>query len=302
MRLSDIKFMYGTWSSNENTVNGVINALKLGFNAIDTAQVYGHYVDEYISAEAQVGQAINFLRNENYKINDIWIQTKYHYSWERENLDGNKTAIDKDIEDHFSMSQQRLGVAIDSYLLHGAFENSPSDKLSKNDILAWEKFEELYTQGKVKAIGVSNFNYEQIQELTMKAKIKPMILQNFYGIGKLNVGDYRDPNKVSEYNEIHNQQQDKILVFCHAHNIQYQSFNNKIAENKLDIVNDIAKKYDISQKQVVYSFEHQLGIVPITGTTNQEHLKENMDSLGYEFTNGEMLTLGANTILANDDL
>lgn len=296
MKLKEIKFMYGTHASNENTPKNVINAVNFGFNAIDTAEGYGYYKtdeDEYISAEVLVGQALRALSNQSQKRDDIWIQTKYNFHWKRENLDGNVTAINEDIEYKLSISQQRLGVSIDSYLLHAPFEKSTLGKLSQNDVLAWKKFEKFYLEGKVKAIGVSNFNFEQLQELTKIAEIKPMILQNFYGIGKLSVGDWDSPYQVSEYNKLHNQEQEKILDFCKKNNIQFQSFNNKIAEDMFNIVNDLSQKYNISQKQVVYSFEHQLGIVPITSTANHHHLQENIASFEVKFTNLEMQALGA---------
>ena len=90
--------------------------------------------------------------------------------------------------------------------------------------------------------------------------------------------------------------------FCKQHNIQFQSFNNKVSEDKVAVVEEIAASRNVSAKQVIYRYEAQLGIVPITGTGNLDHLKHNIALEQFTLSSSEMLELGANAASSDEEL
>lgn len=292
--------IYGPMLKGKNITSLVVQAVKVGYTSIDTANVYGDYRgDTFFPDEKGIAAAIQQLLSEGFDRDSIWIQTKYTFPglWS----DVTEEKIRDLILAKFHESKARLGTTIDSYILHCPYQQK-SNTLHPIDLAAWTVFEELYKSGEVKSIGVSNFVYDQISELYSESEVKPMVLQNFYGVGKLGLGDWHEKHSVSEFNIQHHREQDKILSFCKQHNIQFQSFNNKVSEDKLSVVEEIAASHNVSAKQVIYRYESQLGIVPITGTANINHLKENIALEQFTLSASEMLELGVNVTSLDEEL
>jgi len=290
------KFIYGSERKYENTSFSIQEAVDVGFRAIDTANCCAY-------SEPKVGVALEELYSQGYKRSDFWLQSKFTfmYPWFLEMIESpsepeeaswfevpgydHELDLKEQINQSFNNSLAHLHTDyLDSYILHGSFELS-SSTLHAKDVEAWRVIEELYKSGRVRAIGVSNYSLEQISDLTKIAEIKPMVLQNHFGIGLLKEYDMHFHEWTREEAE--------MLRFCKQNNIEYQGIGNTISEEKLDAVAKIAVANDVSMKQVAFRFAYQSGVVPLTGTQNKEHIQENIDIFGFELTEEEVQTLGA---------
>jgi diketogulonate reductase-like aldo/keto reductase len=127
-------------------------------------------------------------------------------------------------------------------------------------IQVWKVFEEYYNKGILKRIGISNiYDLDELKQLYEKATVKPSYVQNrFYATSQYDKG---------------------IRAFCKEHGIQYQSFwtltANPHAVNS-EYVKKIARERSLTTEQVFYRYVMDLGIVPLCGTTNSEHMSEDL--------------------------
>ena len=227
---------------DEDTKNACLNALKMGYRHIDTAHAYQN--------ERGVGEAV---RESGVARNEVWITSQL---WPSE-YGEKKTAkaIDKMLE--------RLDTDyIDLLLLHQQFGDY---------IGAWKDMEKAVKCGKVKSIGLSNFESTRLEELLSIAEIKPSVLQ----------------------------------VECHPY-YQQTNLKKRIAsyDTKLEcwyplghgdkelinepIFSSIANKYGKSNSQIILRWHIQEGNIVFPKTTNIEHMKENIDIFDFELTDDEM--------------
>lgn len=258
-------FIYGTAWKKEATTELVKLAVLSGFLAIDTANQPKHY------QEPLVGQALLELSRDGAGREKIFLQTKFTP------VDGQDERIPYDpsgsvaqqVEQSFQSSLEHLHTDyIDSYLLHGPY-SYPA--LVDEDWEVWAVMERLYKEGKAKAIGISNVNVGQLKALTEKAEIKPTVVQNrCYAVR----GWDRD-----------------VREFCRKNDIIYEGFSLLTAN--VPVLQDprvhlIAQRLKATAPQVVFAFSRQIGMTPITGTTKELHLKEDLQSLGMELTPDEV--------------
>lgn len=220
----------------------VLNALASGYRLIDTAE-------NYMNEEA-VGRAI---RKSDIKRDDIFITSKIwinHFGEEK-----TKLAYEK--------SLKRMGLEyLDLVLLH----QSLGDYYS-----AWRALEELYREGKVRAIGVSNFYPERLTDLCMNVQIKPMV------------------NQI----ECHPLFQRETDLECAKHyNVQLEAWGpfaeagRNIFSN--DILAKIAKTHNKTVAQVILRWNIQRGVVVIPKTTHKQRMEENIDIFDFSLSDEEM--------------
>ncbi len=157
---------------------------------------------------------------------------------------------------------------LDSYLLHGPIGQYG---LQDPDWEVWNAMEALCASGQTKAIGISNVNLRQIQDLTSRAKIKPRFVQNrcFANRGW-------DQN---------------VREFCLAQGIIYQGFSLLTANPQVvsaDIVTTLAKRIGVTPQQVVFRFAKQIGILPLTGTSQAQHMQEDLKISKFEISPEDM--------------
>lgn len=252
-------FIYGTAWKEETTKKLTQKALSMGFSAIDTANQPRHY------QEHLVGEALATAECEGTKREALFLQTKFTPA------NGHDRRIPYDpsqdirtqVKQSFQSSLQNLHTDyVDAYLLHGPY--SPYG-LIKEDWEAWGAIEEIYKSGKTKLTGVSNVNQEQLELLLEKAEIKPMVVQNrCFAI----------------------QGWDKsVRESCRAHGVIYQGFSLLTANLPVlqhPHVQKIAQKQGITIPQVIFRFAIQIGILPLTGTTDEQHMKEDLEVLNFE--------------------
>jgi diketogulonate reductase-like aldo/keto reductase len=258
-------FIYGTAWKEEATTHLVELALKSGFRAIDTANQAKHY------SEALVGEALLKMAKNGIGRNQIWLQSKFtSIGGQDHRLPYDKEAdIATQVKQSFASTLEHLHTDyLDSYLLHGPY-NYPL--LGVEDFEVWKVLEEFYQKGTAKMIGISNVNLKQLEMLIEVATIKPNFVQNRCYASK------------SWDKEVRN--------FCQKHDIHYQGFslltaNPQILQNS--VLAAIARKYQVRSEQIIFRFCHQIGITPLTGTSNEEHMKADLNIFNFELLDEEI--------------
>ncbi|HWO95358.1 MAG TPA: aldo/keto reductase [Bacillus sp. (in: firmicutes)] len=226
-------------------INAVKSAIKHGYRSIDTAAIYEN--------EEGVGQAIREAIEEiGISREDLFVTSKV---W---NADlGYESAIAA-----YETSLAKLGLEyLDLYLIHWPVEGKYKE--------AWRALETLYKEGRVKAIGVSNFQIHHLEDLMKDAEIKPVI------------------NQVEYHPRL---TQKELQAFCRKHDIQLEAWSplmqGQLLEN--DVLQEIAHKYGKSVAQVILRWDLQNGVVTIPKSTKEHRIIENSSVFDFELTKEEM--------------
>jgi diketogulonate reductase-like aldo/keto reductase len=252
-------FLYGTAWKEERTETLTRLALQAGFTGVDTANQRRHYV------EAGVGSAVAAaIASGSTKRSDVFLQTKFTYAAGQDHRIPYDPSLDPaaQVRQSFESSLEHLGTShVDSYVLHG-----PSSRrgLTQTDYATWHAMEELHGTERARLIGVSNVSLEQLTLLVKGARVVPAFVQNrcFASTG----WDHG------------------VRAFCASQGIVYQGFSLLTAnEGVLEsaIVGEISDKVGRSPEAVVFRFALEVGMLPLTGTTNPEHMKDALGSLDF---------------------
>ena len=248
-------FMYGTAWKKEATTELVLQAVEAGFTAIDTANQLVHY------DEARVGEALLQLATQGITRDKLFLQTKFtpiNGQDHRLPYDA-RASITTQVQQSFSGSLDHLHTDyLDSYVLHGPYSRRG---LGAEDWEVWTAMEALYDAGKTKMIGVSNVSAEQLTLLCSKATHMPMVVQNrcYAAFGW----------------------DQAVREICRANQIIYQGFSLLTANSGIFTEPDLralAAKYQTGLAQIVFRFSQQIGMLPLTGTTNPQHMKDDLQS------------------------
>ena len=220
----------------------VLEALKIGYRHIDTAHMYGN--------EKEVGSAI---KKSGIPRNEIFITSKL---WVSEYGEGKTLqAIDK-------MLKRLDLVYIDLILLHFPF----------NDYMgAYKDLEKAYEQGKVKSIGISNFENQKLEELCDAAKIKPVLNQ-------IELHPYFQQNELRQRMDKYNTKTEAWAPLGHA--------MTKIFDE--EIIKKLSEKYKKSPAQIILRWDIQRGIITIPKSQKKERIKENFEIFDFEMTEDEI--------------
>ena len=264
-------FLYGTAWKEERTAHLTRLAIEAGFRGIDTANQRRHYFEQ------GVGDALEELsRDGRLTRKDLFVQTKFTYASGQDHRLPYDPQADfrTQVRQSFASSLQHLRTDyVDSYILHGP---SVARGLSDADYAVWKEMEALCRDNKTRFIGVSNVNVGQLRVLVTAAEIPPRFVQN-----RCFAATYWDRD---------------MREFCAAHNIIYQGFSLLTANPQVlgepGVIN-IAKRYRKSVAQVVFRFAQQVGILPLTGTTDSSHLREDLDSSTFLLAEGEVSLIEA---------
>lgn len=252
-RVSIPSFMYGTAWKKEATAHLVQLAVAAGFTAIDTANQLIHY------QEALVGAALRALEQKGIKRDVLFLQTKFTSA----DGQGGRTPYDPSadlttqVKQSFDSSLSHLGTDyVDSYVLHAPFQRRG---LGAADWEVWSAMEEIYRAGKTKMIGVSNITAAQLAQLCVQANVKPMVVQNRCYAALAWDKDVRD--------------------ICQAQGIVYQGFSLLTANREVlsdPEIGTIARRLGAVPAQIIFRFAMQIGMLPLTGTTSQKHMEEDL--------------------------
>jgi diketogulonate reductase-like aldo/keto reductase len=247
--------MYGTAWKKEATTRLVQLATASGFRAIDTANQLIHY------EEALVGDALQALAKQGITRESLFLQTKFTPV----NGQDHRTPYDASadlttqVRQSFDSSLNHLHTEyVDSYVLHGPYSRRG---LGKSDWEVWTAMEGLYQSGKTKMIGISNVTAEQLKDLCEGGNHKPMVVQNRC---------YAALGWDKEVREI-----------CRIHGIIYQGFSLLTANRAVladPEIRTIATRLGAGIAQVIFRFAMQIGMLPLTGTTNPQHMKEDLQA------------------------
>jgi diketogulonate reductase-like aldo/keto reductase len=257
--------MYGTAWKKASTKELVQLAVGSGFRAIDTANQLIHY------EEALVGEALQALEQQGVRRESLFLQTKFT------SVDGQDQRTPYDpaadlttqVRQSFESSLTHLGTTyLDSYVLHAPFQRRG---LGAADWEVWAAMEELYESGKTKMIGISNVAAGQLGELCEKARHKPMVVQNrcFAALGW----------------------DKQVRDICQAQGIIYQGFSLLTANREVLVdpeIRAIARRLGAGIAQVIFRFAMQIGMLPLTGTTSQQHMKEDLQAEPFTLSADEI--------------
>ena len=256
-------FMYGTAWKKDETARLVKRALASGFTAIDTANQLIHY------EEALVGEAVKDVPRDT-----LFLQTKFTSAGGQDHrtpYDRSASLTDQ-VRQSFESSLKHLHTDyLDSYVLHGPHTRRG---LTDADWEVWAALESLQRSGKARAIGISNVSSEQLAALLAKASVQPAFVQNrCYAV----TGWDRETRAI-----------------CRAHGIVYQGFSLLTAN--AEVIGDaamrtIAERVNAGVAQVVFRFAQQIGMLPLTGTTSERHMKEDLGCDRFTLTPSELLTI-----------
>lgn len=222
----------------------VLAALEGGYRLIDTANAYVN--------EKAVGRA---MKKSGLKREEIFLETKLWPSF-YENVD----AVDKTLE--------RLGTdTIDLLLIH---------QPAGNYVAGYRQMEKAYKEGKVKAIGLSNFNQAQIEEILGLCEVKPAVLQ-------------------TEVHPYFQEQELKSFLSKEGMVIQawYPLGHGDKALLEEPLFTELGKKYGKSNAQIILRWHIQAGNIVIPGSKNPAHIKDNFDLFDFALTAGEMEEIAA---------
>lgn len=261
-------FMYGTAWKKEATTRLVLQAVDAGFTAIDTANQLIHY------DEARVGEALLALAQQGVTRDKLFLQTKFTPA----NGQDHRTPYDvkadltTQVRQSFESSLSHLHTDhLDSYVLHGPYWRRG---LGPEDWEVWAAIERLYDEHRTKMIGISNVSAEQLDLLCSQARHKPMVVQNRC---------YAALGWDREVREI-----------CRREGMVYQGFSLLTANREVFVdpeVRAMAAKYGTGMAQIVFRFAMQIGMLPLTGTTNVQHMREDLDVERFTLTGDELTKL-----------
>ena len=265
-------FIYGTAWKEDATADLVEKAVSTGFSAIDTANQPRHY------QEHLVGEALLRLAGKGINREGLFLQSKFtptNGHDQRIPYDPTENLITQ-VKQSFESTLKNLHTDhLDSYLLHGPYTQPD---LGDEDWEVWSAIEDLYKAGKTRFIGISNVNIVQLKLLTEKAEIKPMVVQNRC---------FANQGWDSE-----------IRGFCKTNQIAYEGFS-LLTANPFVIqspeVRSIARELGRTPEQVVFCFAMQAGMIPITGTTNDQHMKEDLQAVDFELKDDDVQLIEAIT-------
>ena len=236
----------GTWTfTNEEAEEAVYIAIKNGYRLIDTAQYYGD--------EIGVGKGVRKAIEEGIvKREDIFVTSKIYAS-----TDHNK-AIEK------SLNNLDLDY-IDLLLIH---------QPGFDDKGLYQTMEKYYKEGKLKAIGISNYyTKEAIDEVLSYAEIVPAVIQNENHI-------YYQNNELQEYVKQYGIIIESWYPFGGRGHTS-ENFNN-------EVIKELAEKYNKTSAQIILRWQLQAGYIASPGSRNPDHIKENISIFDFELSDEDM--------------
>ena len=260
------RFLYGTAWKEDQTQHLVELALERGFRGIDTANQRRHYDEAAVGRAIAASIAKGLVARE-----DLFLQTKFTF---RRGQD-HRLPYDPDapvpiqVEQSFTSSLGHLGVErVDSYLLHGP---TSSAGLTPDDWAAWRAMEAIHASGRARMLGVSNFNLEQLQCLWQEARVRPRFVQNrCYA-----VRGWDRP----------------VREFCRANDVVYQGFSLLTANRQTLAAADLAQiaaRHGRTIPQIIFRFAIEVGMIPLTGTTDTEHMQADLEVFDFRLEPAEV--------------
>lgn len=248
------KVGFGTWMIDDDTVvQAVKDALEIGYRHIDTAQAYGN--------ERGVGEAI---RNSGIDRSEIFLTSKV--AAEHKTYETAAKSIDESLE--------KLGLeTIDLMIIHAPqpWDEFREANYDEGNVAAWQALEEAVKEGKVRAIGLSNFNQHDVENILEHATIKPAVNQILAHISNTPF---------------------ELIDFCKENDILVEAYSpvghGELMKN--EEIKEIAEKYGVSVPQLAIRYCLELGLLPLPKSANKKHIKANGE-LDFNVSNDDLQLL-----------
>jgi len=245
---------FGTWQIPEGDVayQSTITALKAGYRHIDTAAAYGN--------EKSVGKA---LRDSGLKRDEVFITSKL-----KAELKGYEITMNE-----FQKTITNLGVDyLDLYLIHAPKPwhiNSNGLEYTEQNIASWKAFVELYKQGKIRSIGVSNFRPEHIIPLIEATHFVPHVDQIYLFPGAL---------------------QEETVAFAKEKGILIEAYSPFATGRLFEVarIKELADKYHVTMGQLAIRWSLQRGHLPLPKSITPDRIVNNLDVFGFEINEADM--------------
>jgi len=255
-------FLYGTAWKEERTPALTELALRTGFRGIDTANQRRHYF------EAGVGQGLAAAYRAGVVARaDLFLQTKFTY---RPGQDHRlpydpKASLSVQVAQSMASSLEHLGTDyLDSYVLHGP---ASGYGWTDADSEVWEAMMKERDAGRTRLLGVSNVSVRYLEQMEAAGAEIPAFVQNrCYA----RLGWDRD-----------------VRQFCRERKIIYQGFSLLTANVEVvrhPLVSELAARVNATSAQLVFSFARAVGMLPLTGTSDAEHMKQDLASVDLEIS------------------
>lgn len=240
---------FGTWQSadGDEAYNAVLSALRAGYRHIDTAAAYEN--------EESVGKAINdFMKESGVSRKDLFVTTKL---W---NGDHGRTLTEKAIDESLS----KLGLDyLDLYLIHWPNPLKFRDCWAEKNAESWKEMEDAVKDGKIRAIGLSNFWEHHIEALLKTASIKPVVNQ-------IKICPGQSQRTLVEYSK-------KLGMVVEGYS---PLGTGAIFAN--EFMKSLSEKYKRSIAQICIRWSLQSGCVPLPKSVTESRIKENLNVFDFE--------------------
>jgi diketogulonate reductase-like aldo/keto reductase len=257
------RILYGTAWKKLDTERLVRQALQQGFRGIDTACQPKHY------HEPGVGAGVSASLDETLTRSDLYLQTKFTplSGQDPTNIPYDlKAPLAEQVRQSCAVSLRNLRTDyLDCLVLHSPLRSE------EQTLEVWHAMEALVSAGGVRQLGISNcYEPQLLQSLHRTAHIKPTVVQNRF---------YAD----TDYDR-------DIRAFCSSHGMIYQSFWTLTANPHIlshPTLSKLVSKYGRTREQVLFRYLTQNGVVPLTGTRSEAHMREDLAIFDFELTDAE---------------
>jgi len=250
-------FLYGTAWKEDRTAALTDLALRTGFRAIDTANQRRHYFEAGVGEGLAAAYRAGIVTRD-----DLFLQTKFTYLRGQDHrLPYDPAAsLSVQVAQSLASSLEHLGTDhVDSFVLHGP---SSGYEWTDADEEVWEAMRKERDAGRTRLLGVSNVSVQHLEQLESANAELPAFVQNrcFARVGW----------------------DREVRTFCNQHKITYQGFslltaNPEVLQHPPLIA--LAAQMKATPAQVVFAFARSVGMLPLTGTSNATHMKEDLESL-----------------------
>ncbi|HEX3155535.1 MAG TPA: aldo/keto reductase [Candidatus Angelobacter sp.] len=249
-------FLYGTAWKEDRTAVLTELAIRSGFRAIDTANQRRHYFEAGVGKGLAAAYAAGIVTRA-----DLFLQTKFTY---REGQDHRlpydpAASLSLQVAQSMASSLEHLGTDhVDSFVLHGPASRS---HWTTADFETWQAMIKERDAGRTRLLGVSNISLAQLQQMARAHAEPPAFVQN------------RCYARLGWDRE--------VRTFCRERNIVYQGFSLLTANMEVvrhPAVAALAARQNATPAQIIFVFSRQIGMLPLTGTANPEHMKQDIES------------------------
>jgi diketogulonate reductase-like aldo/keto reductase len=253
-------FLYGTAWKEDRTAALTELALRSGFRAIDTANQRKHYFEAAVGQGLAAAYAAGIVKRA-----DLFLQTKFTYQEGQDHRLPYDPAATPSVQvaQSLASSLQHLGTDhVDSFVLHGPASQS---QWTTADFETWQAMIKERDAGRTRLLGVSNISLDQLQQMA-RAHAEPAAFVQNRCYARL--GWDRE-----------------VRAFCREHNIIYQGFSLLTANQQVlrhPTIAALAVEINATPAQIIFAFARQIGMLPLTGTSNAEHMKQDLASLSLE--------------------